>query len=196
MDEHQSYVASIIMDQGIKRVIEVGCAKGYFTDFLSKYSDAQGVDISAPYIKEAKKLFPDIKFRVADAMTFKSPRKFDAVFTHGLFIHVAPKDIKKAIKNVMNLGRFGIFTESSASEYLTPRQDMPYNGKKYWTHRALHPDENDDLPMKYYFKHDYESLFEELGLIYQIVKIFDHMNNTRLYFVRKAVKEIDGKTLN
>jgi SAM-dependent methyltransferase len=196
MDEHQSFVASILMDQNIRRVIEVGCAKGYHTKFLCRFSNAQGIDISAPYIKEAKKLFPDIKFQVADAKTFKVSRKFDAVVTHGLFIHIDPKDIKKTIKNVMNMARFGIFTESSAAEYLTTRQDMAYNDKKYWTHRALHPKENEDLPMKYCFKHDYETIFEELGLVYQIVKVFDHMNNTRLYFVRKGILSDDKKTLN
>lgn len=185
MDEVQSYLASVFLAKKYKTALELGCSVGNLTRFLSELTNVSGSDISNEYIKKAKKQHKGIRFFVSDARTMRLKRKCDVIVTHGLLIHIPDKDIEKTIKNIMRYAKNGLFVESSAVETTNKVLSQKYNPKKYWSHRARYPDEKDDLPMKYYYSHDYVKLFTKLKLKFQIIKEFDCATKTRMYLVWK-----------
>lgn len=64
-------------------VLDVGCGVGRTTVRLDELGfDVVGVDTSAPEIERARELFPDIEFRVGNALDLDAS---DAVFDHVLF---------------------------------------------------------------------------------------------------------------
>lgn len=65
-----------------KKILDVACGQGEGSRQLAETGNkVLGVDLSSEYIENAKKHFPNpnILFKVADALTFKSPRQFDAI---------------------------------------------------------------------------------------------------------------------
>lgn len=182
MDELQSYLTSIFMQKKFESAIDIGCAYGENTKFLNILCPTVGIDISGEYVRKARKKYPGIKFIVGDIRTYKFRKKFDVAITHGLLIHVHPKNIRSVIKKILKIASRAIFVESSVEPTYQPNRVMEYNAKEYWEHRARHPKQNDDLPMQYYYKHDYESLFDELGIGYQMIKEFDPKTKTRMYY--------------
>lgn len=189
MDEFASYLLSIMLDRKFESAIDIGCAYGATTTALNQICPTVGIDISAIYIKRAKKLFPGTKFLVRDIRTYKPKKKYDVAVTHGLLIHIPPKHIKATIKKIMGFAKYAIFTESSAEISYDPRRKAKYDAKRYWEYRAKHNEDIiqskkvRDLQMQYYFAHDYESIFNELGLRYQVVATFDENSKSRMYFV-------------
>lgn len=145
-----------------KRILEVGCGFGRNIKFLLESgidSDKiEGSDISQSMIKLAKKYINEknIKLKVAEISNLPYKNKeFDLVLVHGVFMHVKPKNIKSALKEVLRVsGDYALIFEQN------------YNGNEYT------------------FVHDYESLFKEhkakiidkkvskkLGLDYYYVKV-------------------------
>lgn len=58
---------SILQQFNFNRILDVGCGKGAFTQFLKKHNNhVEGVDISPTAITQAKVRYPDIEFRQAD----------------------------------------------------------------------------------------------------------------------------------
>lgn len=183
MDELDSYLASIISLKGFKRGIYLGCAMGGRIGLLRNLLKVDGLDISAVYIKRAKQRYPMTRFIVADIRKYKSKVKYDVAITHGLLIHIHPDDIKKTIKNILKLAKHAIFVESSGKEV---EGKSKYEPKKYWDNRARHTGDKDgrnDLPMQYYYSHDYQSIFQSLGIQYQVVYTFDEVNKTKMYYL-------------
>jgi len=185
MDDLQAYTASVFMAKKYKNALELGSGYGTFTAFLNTLAKTDGVDISKTYVERARKLHNTIKFYVGDVTNLKLKRKYDVVVTHGLFIHIEHEKVEKAIKSMFRHGKELLLIESSGVEYNTRVNTQKYNAKKYWEHRARFPKEEDDLPMQYYYSHDYKKIFKKLGLRFQMVHEFDVATKTRMYLVCK-----------
>lgn len=183
MDEIQSFISSVLIYKGFKSAVELGCAHGERTAELNAICPTVGVDISPEYIRLAKKAFPKVKFVCSDILKYKPKQKFDVAITQGLLIHVPPSRAKQAVRQILKIAKTALLTESSVDPMYEPKRKRKYNAKEYWQHRAKHPDPGDDLNMQYYFNHDYEKLFDELGLGWQIVKTFDIATKTRMYWL-------------
>lgn len=137
----------------IKNVLEVGCNIGNKLALLYKlgYKDLTGVEPQNGAIKLGKKRYPFIKFR--QGTIFKLPfnnSSFDLVFTSGVLIHIAPVDLRLAVKEILRVSRKFVL----GFEYYSPRPtEVSYRGKT-------------DLLWKRDFKEFYLSVEPNLNIIY------------------------------
>ncbi len=144
-------------------LIEIGCAYGEALYHIHrKYPDMAltGVDLSPSMILKARKLLEGtgIDLLVVDGRTLPfSDNEFDIVYTHATLIHVPPPEVKNYIREVMRVGKAGRFLESS------------YRENK----------------MDYYFAHDYEGIFSDLGYPCDIHRVTDPVLQSTVYIVHK-----------
>ncbi len=76
-----------------ERVLDLGCGTGHLTARIAEAGAlAVGIDSSAEMIAEARKLFPNIRFEVADARDFAFDEPFDAVFSNAVLHWVKPPE--------------------------------------------------------------------------------------------------------
>jgi trans-aconitate methyltransferase len=66
-----------------ERILDLGCGTGHLTKKIaSTGADVTGLDHSKAMIEEARKLYPDIRFEIADGTDFHFDKPFDAVFSN------------------------------------------------------------------------------------------------------------------
>lgn len=103
-----------------KKILDSGCASGHIAHLIKeKFPDSEvfGVDIYSPAITYAKKIYPNIEFKVADAqeLPFKS-NLFDVVLSSEVLEHVVdPKKTLLEIKRVLNPKGYAIVEMDSGS---------------------------------------------------------------------------------
>lgn len=87
-------------------ILDIGCGTGQLTAEISKFgAQVTGIDASESMIAEAKKNYPAIDFRIADARTFNLGIQFDAVFSNAAFHWIKPpEDVVKCISAALKLG--------------------------------------------------------------------------------------------
>jgi pseudaminic acid biosynthesis-associated methylase len=90
------------------RILEVGCNIGNKLLCLRSmgFTNLYGIDIQSSAVKVARSRTGDITFLEGSA--FDIPFKdgyFDMVFTAGVLIHISPKDIKKAMMEIVRCSR-------------------------------------------------------------------------------------------
>jgi len=76
-------------------VLEVGCGLGRLTAALAGVAGhVTGIDISAHAVAGARRAVPqgNVEFHVADALTWKSARRFDLILAMAVFEHFAPRE--------------------------------------------------------------------------------------------------------
>ena len=92
------------------RILEIGCNSGNQLIELQKagFSNLTGVDVNEYAIDVAAKALP--KAKILKANIFELPfedNSFDLVFTSGVLIHISPKDIGAAMKEIHRVaGRY------------------------------------------------------------------------------------------
>lgn len=79
-----------------EKVLDSGCGSGRFFEVLrDKGVDYFGVDISESLIAIAKKNYPKVKFRVADALNLPFPSNFfDKIYSISVLHHIPSKDFQ------------------------------------------------------------------------------------------------------
>lgn len=127
-----------------KNILEVGCGFGRNIKFLIENGINSGmitgVDISPKMIERAKNHVPKgVRFLVADtkSLPFKE-REFDVVLVHGLFMHIPPKEIQKAIGEAIRVTK---------KVLIDVEQNYAPSSKDQATY--------------YTFVHDYQKIFRE-----------------------------------
>lgn len=66
-----------------ERILDLGCGTGDLTAELAKTGAVvDGIDVSSEMIAAARQKFPSLSFQVADAHTFRSETRYDAVFSN------------------------------------------------------------------------------------------------------------------
>ena len=89
-----------------KKILDVGCASGWFISNISKKfpkAKCYGIDIYDKGIKYAKKIYPKIEFKVADAHKIPYGKNtFDLAICTEVLEHVTdPKSVLQEIKRVL-----------------------------------------------------------------------------------------------
>jgi len=77
------------------KVLEIGCGDGRDAKEIVKLAGSYlGIDISEELIKLAKEYVPNAEFEVADAVTFRYPKKIDIVLAFASFLHLSEDEVK------------------------------------------------------------------------------------------------------
>ena len=127
-----------------KKILDVGCASGWFISKISKKfpkAKCYGIDIYDKGIKYAKKIYPKIEFKVADA--HKIPYKkntFDLVICTEVLEHLDnPKSAILEIKRVLKKGGVAVIELDSGNLLFSI---VWYLWRKFWgkvwNHSHLH----------------------------------------------------------
>lgn len=88
----------------IHSVLDIGCASGKFIDLLHSLGNKPryvGLDISPSNIENAKRLYPDTEFHLANALDFSFDETFDLVNATGVCQH--EPDFEKLIQAMASL---------------------------------------------------------------------------------------------
>jgi len=108
-----------------RKVLEVGCGEGTkLTNLVSENNQAYGVDISTKAVKLAKKQYPNIQFRIADAENLPFPKaSFDLVFSAFMLEHTI--NPKKVVDEMIRVAKPGGKIIILAPNYGAPNRASP-----------------------------------------------------------------------
>ncbi len=112
------------------KILEIGANLGQQLELLRQmgFRNVVGIEINEYAIRRAHGLFPGVQIMKASA--FNLPFKdcyFDLVFTSGVLIHIAPKDVGRAIVEIHRTAKSLIW----GFEYFDPVYAViPYRGNK------------------------------------------------------------------
>ena len=81
--KHGRGVVELLAPQPGERILDLGCGTGHLTNQIAGAgADVIGIDKSQSMIAEARRLYPNLRFEIADATDFKLDLSFDAVFSN------------------------------------------------------------------------------------------------------------------
>src|SRR2546428_1687901 len=81
--EHGESLIELLAPQPGERILDVGCGSGQLTARIAASGAVViGLDRSAEMLAEARKNFPSVEFRLADAANFEIEEPVDAVFSN------------------------------------------------------------------------------------------------------------------
>jgi trans-aconitate 2-methyltransferase len=76
-----------------ERILDLGCGAGQLTAQIADAgAEVLGLDASAEMIAEARRLYPQLAFEIADAARFEVDSPFDAVFSNAVLHWVKPPE--------------------------------------------------------------------------------------------------------
>lgn len=92
-----------------ERILDLGCGTGDLTNKISKSgADVTGMDLSETMIVKAREKFPDLKFNVGNAETFRTTESYDAVFSNAAlhWMKNATNVVEAISRSLKESGRF------------------------------------------------------------------------------------------
>ena len=103
-----------------KKILEIGCSSGYYNqvfDIAGLNLKYEGCDYSAEFIKLAREIYPNVKFKVCNAkkLDYKE-RNFDITMLGGVLLHI--KNWQEAIKEAARVSKRYIFIHRSPIVHL------------------------------------------------------------------------------
>lgn len=93
-----------------KRVLEIACGTGYWTERLAKTAEsifATDINVSVIEIARERRIEGNVTFAVADMFEIEAENKFDAVFCGFIWSHVSLEDLDRFLKKLQNLTKPG-----------------------------------------------------------------------------------------
>ena len=81
--KHGRGVMELLAPQSGERILDLGCGTGHLTNQIAKAgAEVIGIDKSMPMIDEARRLYPNLRFEIAEGTDFHFENQFDAVFSN------------------------------------------------------------------------------------------------------------------
>lgn len=114
----------------IKSILEIGCNIGGNLLVLREISDRiklSGIEPNKTAATMAKKLVPESTILIKSIFELEWNKKFDLVFTSGVLIHIADRDIARAIKKMYKASSNYLL---SIEYYSAKRKTVEYRGLK------------------------------------------------------------------
>jgi pseudaminic acid biosynthesis-associated methylase len=155
--------------------LEVGCNAGNQLSMLRQmgWKNLCGIELQPYAIEIARSRLPDANFKQGSALALPwADCSFDVVFTCGVLIHVAPKDLPSAMDEVYRTTKKYIW----GSEYYAPETTQV-------TYRN-----HSDLLWKMDFARQYLDRFPDLELVKeQRLKYLDNANIDTVFLLKKTI---------
>ena len=86
-------LAKVGMDPAGKRVLDVGCGTGFFTDYyLGRGAQVTGLDITSASIERLRARFPRASFVLADVSEASLEERYDVVNAFDVLYHITDDD--------------------------------------------------------------------------------------------------------
>jgi len=85
------------------RVVDIGCAYGIHMPLflgIGRKLHYEGIDLAQNMVRIAQSHYPQISFRTADALTFKSKKKFDGFWSAATLMHIPMNNWPTLLKNI------------------------------------------------------------------------------------------------
>lgn len=146
-----SVAKKLLTGKKFKKVLDVGCASGYMVSEISKhFPDAKytGIDSYDKAVTHGKKIYPHIKFKIANAekLPFKKG-DFDLLICYETIEHITnPLKALKEMKRVLKKDGTLILTMDSGSLLFRMVWFVWENTKgKVWKGAHLHPFHHEEL---------------------------------------------------
>lgn len=149
--EKISKLGQIIGDREFNNILDVGCASGFMTSKIALMfpkAKVTGVDAYSKAINMAKKLYPSIVFKCADAHSLPyRANSFDLVVFYETIEHVLkPKVVLEEIQRVMKKGGVAIIAMDSGNWLFRIVWFIWERTKgKAWRGSHLHPFHHEEL---------------------------------------------------
>ncbi|HEX9503809.1 MAG TPA: class I SAM-dependent methyltransferase [Patescibacteria group bacterium] len=128
-------------------ILDVGCAGGMKSEFLANQGFAiTGIDLSDEMIKIAKDRMPNGEFYVKDiTQPLGLDNQFDGVFAQAVLLHISKKDIRKVLKNLLNVLKTGghlyiavkQLREGEKDEQVVQENDYGYEYERFFSFYTL-----------------------------------------------------------
>lgn len=102
-------VVELLAPQPEETILDLGCGSGELTERIAQAgATVVGLDASPEMVALARRQFPELEFRVADATTFDFREQFDAVFSNAA-LHWMPEAtavVQRVYQHLRPGGRF------------------------------------------------------------------------------------------
>lgn len=103
-------------------LLEIGMGPGRDFDILKKYYTATGSDHSKTFLENYKKQNKNTNLLKLDAVTLRTAKRFDGIYTNKVLQHLTKTDLKKSIKRqreILNPGgiAFHSFWKGNKTEH-------------------------------------------------------------------------------
>ena len=123
---NQRFLAGVPKDANL---LEVGCNLGNQLLALHQagFTNLHAIEIQPEIVEQAQARMPFAKILEGSALDIPhSDASFDLAFTSGVLIHIAPKDLPKAMDEIHRVSKTWIW----GLEYYTPEiTEIPYRGQ-------------------------------------------------------------------
>jgi len=109
-------------------VLDLLCGTGYLlVELQKKRPDIKftGVDLESEFIDYARKEYPEIDFQVADAFTWNSDKKFDAILCTGGLHHIQYDKQREFVRKIASLIKddgFAIVADPYIDDYSNEKE--------------------------------------------------------------------------
>lgn len=115
-DDEADLIAAI---PGVRRVLDVGCAKGYLVAALHQRGiEANGIDVSAYAVGNAP---PEVRpyLQVSSVEAYEPDGAFDLVHASGVLLYLELTPLRRALRKLHALSRVGaVFDEPTREHFL------------------------------------------------------------------------------
>ena len=94
-------------------LLELGCGPGNDIIHLQKRYEVTGSDLSDEFLRRGKKRFSEVSFLKLDAVSIKTDKVFDCIFSNKVLHHLTLEDLKKSLKRQQDIIKLnGIFAHT------------------------------------------------------------------------------------
>jgi trans-aconitate methyltransferase len=104
--KHGASLIELLAPRPGERILDLGCGTGHLAARIAEAgADVVGIDSSASMVEEARRLYPGIRFEVADARDFSLDAPFDAVFSNAVLHWVKePEAVVACVRKALGPG--------------------------------------------------------------------------------------------